>query len=935
MKPSIKYLFLFALTLFVHTSLFAQIPSKIQDKLKANGINLSGADLERATKTAGGAVGGGKVDDLRAKDAAAKAQQEAEVSAAKAEKTNAQPKGAPAPIRPKNGAEQAELFAEEKAATDIQQNVEQAIQEGKSAQEAVSDAIQKTKEEVQLPPGRVYGHHLYRQRNVTTITNGINIKAPDTYILGVGDEISVNVWGRTAFSGVQSVSQDGYVKFGDMPRLYLKGLSYKQAQEKVTNSIERGGYNLSGSQIAITLNYTRTITVNVVGEVINPRSYTISAINTAINALAAANGPTNIGSVRNIRISSSGKPDRTLDLYKFLLNPLKSEEFFITNNDYVFVPPIGKVVDISGAIRRPLGYELLETENLKALLEWAGGLDANALKSNVQIRRFENDEIKILTVNLNDLEKSGSDFILKRGDAIMIPVINGSTLSPTKKVKIQGAVVRPNSYDLQMNEGLRALINKAEGLAENTYTGNIQIRRIENNEMKLYDISLKALDSMKSDFPLLRGDVVTLTAIDGDYYTNYADISGAVKLPGRYQVVEGKTRLSDFLIKAELKDDANLPLIYVSRLQTNLKRFYYRVNLEEVIKNPTSTDNILLNSKDEIFILSKAGFNENFKVTITGSVRNPGEQPLTANTTLRDVLFRAGGLTLDADRGKIEISRVQVVKGQLMEIKMKEIALEVSDTLYIQNDSLANFKLQPYDQIAVRRLPGYELLTSMTLAGEVKYPGVYTIISKTERIADVIKRAGGLTAAAEIRDATMTRNVEDAGFVILDLDKALKNKNSPYNYLAKPGDVITVPRAREMVSIEGAVAYPEIEIVQRISMSYRPGANLTYYIDEYAGGLSREKRGRYYLTSVRYPNGIVRSTKSSFFNLIKKYPEVRPGCVITVGAKSIKQKTTSSGGAVAEKSKVDWEDVTKTAFGTLTSVFTIILLSQTIFGSSR
>jgi protein involved in polysaccharide export with SLBB domain len=301
---------------------------------------------------------------------------------------------------------------------------------------------------------------------------------------------------------------------------------------------------------------------------------------------------------------------------------------------------------------------------------------------------------------------------------------------------------------------------------------------------------------------------------------------------------------------------------------------------------------------------------------------------------LADVLFRAGGLTIDADRRKIEISRLQIINGDLRSVTVKTMELAKTDTLYIKNDSIANYKLQPFDQIMVRKMPNFEMIENIVINGEVKYPGIYAILDKTERISDIIQRAGGLTLAAEKSDAIMTRTQEGAGYVILDLDKALQNPRSAFNYIAKGGDVITIPRAREMVSVEGAVEYPEIELLKRISMSYNPGRGVAYYINEYAGGVSEEKRGRYYLTKVRYPNGTLKATKSYFFHLIKIYPRVRPGSIITVGTKALKDKDPNNP-EEKPKEKVDWEGFAQKSLAAITTVFTLLLLSQTVTGSSR
>ena len=381
--------------------------------------------------------------------------------------------------------------------------------------------------------------------------------------------------------------------------------------------------------------------------------------------------------------------------------------------------------------------------------------------------------------------------------------------------------------------------------------------------------------------------------------------------------------------KAELKEDANTPLVYLSRVQEDLSRLYYRINLDDVIKNPESSDNMLLQSKDEIFILSKSMLRDNFSINIVGAVRNPGEQKFTVNTNLRDVIFRAGGLTFDADHGRVEISRVIILQGQPVKTIIKSI--EIVDTVYIKNEALANFKLQPFDQISVRRMPGFELQRYITLNGEVKYPGAYAITSTKERLADVIKRAGGLTGIAAPKDATLTRAQDNVGFVILDLKKALRNRRSNYNYLLRPGDVITIPKERELVSVEGAIDYPTIDQVGRISMTYRPGRGIEYYVNEYGGGLSKEKRGRFYLTQIRYPNGAVKKTKTVLW-IFKANPKVEAGCVINVGSQPLDKVDPKDPNATANNNnnKDDLMDTTMKVFQFAVSALTIILLTSKI-----
>ncbi len=989
-----KIFTLVVLSVAFYTTIFAQAPvtrAEIEAQLKANGLNVPTSKLEQVTKAANTIV----------TEKTAEAKKDAtDITEKKVEAVK----------------DNAEKKVEAAVKNEIQTEVDKGLKEGKTEKEAVVEAVEKVTDKTPLKSSSVYGHHLYRTKNISSITNGADVKASDNYELGIGDEISINVWGRAEFSGVFKIGDEGYIKIEKMPRLYLKGMKYGQAKQKISSTIG-SQYNLSTSQIAISLNYSRVISVNIVGEVMEPRTYTLSALNTAVNALAAAEGPSDLGSVRRIQLQRAGKPNRVLDLYKFLLNPMSSEEFFIENGDYIFVPTIGKIVEIQGAVKRPFKYELLPNENLKALLEWSGGVNSNAITSSIQIRRFENERTRIMTISLDEIQKTGgdfklqdgdilsiasvdggnpvstkevliqgavekpttynilmneglrvligragglkpnanksdvqvrrykndlvqiinvdinklekdsTDFLLERGDAVVIATIDGGNVEDSKSIAIKGAISKPGTYNLLLNEGLRVLIGRAGGILPNTYTGNFQIQRIENNETKLYDVSLKELDSLRQDFPLKKGDIVTMNAIDPDYFTNFGEILGAVKLPGRYQIEAGKTRISDFLKKAELREDANTPLVYLSRVQKDLSRLYFRISLDEVIENPASSENMLLQSKDELFILSKSILRESFSINVLGAVRSPGEQRYTVNTNLRDAIFRAGGLTFDADHKKIEISRVIIKQGEPVKTIVKII--EIADTLYIKNDSIANFKLQPFDQISVRRMPGFELQRYITLNGEVKYPGTYAITSSKERLADVIKRAGGLTEIAAPKDATLVRTQDNVGFVILDLKNALTHKSSYYNYLLKAGDVITIPKARELVSVEGAVDYPGIEQVGRISMTYRPNRGLQYYIQEYAGGLNKEKRGSYYHTQVRYPNGAVKKTKRILW-VFNDHPKIQPGCVISVGVKPLEQKDAKDPNSTQSKNNDDVIETTMKVFQFAVSALTVILLASKI-----
>ncbi|MEY4927961.1 MAG: hypothetical protein RI894_2397, partial [Bacteroidota bacterium] len=528
------------------TVAFAQSPvtkAEIEAQLKANGLSVPASKLDEVTNAANTVVSE-KTAEIK-KDATevttVKVEAIKETADKKVEAADKKVEAATETVAKKVEAvkETADKKVETVMKNEIQTEVDKGLKEGKTGKEALVEAVEKvTDDQTPLRPSSVYGHHLYRNKNISSITNGADVKASDNYELGIGDELSINVWGRAEFSGVFKIGDDGYIKIEKMPRLYLKGMKYGQAKQKITSTIGHQ-YNLKTSQIAISLNYSRIISVNIVGEVIEPRTYTLSALNTAVNALAAAEGPSDLGSVRRIQLQRAGKPNRILDLYKFLLNPMSSEEFFIENGDYIFVPPIGKVVEIQGAVKRPFKYELLPTENLKALLEWSGGTNSNAITSSVQIRRFENERTRILTISIAEIQKSGGDFQLEDGDILSIASIDGGNPVSTKEVVIQGAVEKPTRYNILMNEGLRVLIGRAGGLRANADKSNVQIRRYQNDQVKIINIDINKLEKDSIDFALERGDAVVIATIDGGTVddSKAVVIRGAVVKPGSYKLL--------------------------------------------------------------------------------------------------------------------------------------------------------------------------------------------------------------------------------------------------------------------------------------------------------------------------------------------------------------------------------------------------------------
>ena len=266
-----------------------------------------------------------------------------------------------------------------------------------------------------IEPVSVYGHQVFKDGKLSFIKDK-DFNAPDSYVLASGDKVTISISGVAFFNQTFTINTEGYIQPDRMPRVFLKGLPLSVAKRNLQSNFQRF-YPFSPNDFLVSVNAARIVVVNIVGEVFKPGSFTISAGNSAFNALVAAGGPTNIGSVRNIQLIRAGSNEKKrLDVYEFLLNPSVARDFSLFDNDYISVPVAERIVSIGGAVRRPLKYELIGGEHLMKALTYAGGLAENAYQTTLQVRRFVNDQEKIIDVNYKDLKERGGDFsVIKRG----------------------------------------------------------------------------------------------------------------------------------------------------------------------------------------------------------------------------------------------------------------------------------------------------------------------------------------------------------------------------------------------------------------------------------------------------------------------------------------------------------------------------------------
>lgn len=806
-------------------------------------------------------------------------------------------------------------------------DIQKAVKEGATIEEAVSEKLQEAAKD-KLPDAKTYGQHIFRDKSLQIFRTAAEAKPTKAYVLGPNDKVAVSIWGPTQENFALEIQRDGYIQPTGLPRYYIAGLTVSAAEELMASRL-RNYYFFNKENFELTVTTARTLNVNIVGEVFNNGTYNISAVNTAFNALIAAGGPNDIGSVRKIQLLRAGKKPVTIDVYKYLQNPIISQEFYLAENDYINVPVAQKLVTITGAVNRPFRYELIDNESLKELVNFAGGFKANALKGNIQIKRIENDSIRIIDVNFAELEKSGRNFGLLNGDVIEVSQINENVKN---EVTVLGAVENPGTYAMAKNEKISDLLKKAI-LLDNAVTTIAYLKRF-NDDFKTIRYEFvnieKAIASPNSaeNLTLNKGDELIISS-KASYVDKYEMIvEGAVRTPSTITLdMEKNLKVSDAVfMSGGLRNDAIVEFAYIFRRKTNDAKTqeYIPVNLKDALENVVSSSNLSLFPGDRMVVYSKENYTDESFVKVAGAVRSPGEFLYNPTLKLKDVILLAGGFKREASYDRIDVYRLYFEDNKATRVLAANLRLDENYNLKAGN---IDFELQPFDQIFVRMAPEFELQRNVFINGEVRYPGTYALMSDNTKLATIVRDAGGVTDEAFLKGATLSRVADNIGFVIIDLEKAIKNPKSYENIILQEGDAIQIPKINNVISITGATRayelYPEKITAQgKIQVPYRKGKSAKYYINEYAGGLSREAS----INNISVKDASGKVTKAKNFLFFKKYPKVGPGAEIKVGYKKVKAEAVKS----SEEKDVKWGEILANSIAQATAILSLILLIQNV-----
>ena len=659
---------------------------------------------------------------------------------------------------------------------------------------------------------QVFGRNIFNTRNLT-FEPSVNIATPLNYRLGPGDEVIIDIWGASQNTIRQQISPDGTINIQKIGPVNLNGLTISEANDylkKTLNKIYNGLNNTNDptSDIRLTLGSIRTIQINVMGEVVQPGTYSLSSFSTVFHALYRAGGVSDIGSLRNVQLVRNGKNIATIDVYQFIMKGNIQDDIRLQEGDVVIVPAYDVLVKIDGKVKRPMRFEMKKDENLSTLISYAGGFDADAYTRSLRVVRQNGQEYEVNTVK--DLDYSV--YKMRNGDVVTAEAILNRF---TNKLEIRGAVYRPGIYQLngKLNT-VRELVNEAQGLTGDAFLNRaVLYRQREDLTTEVIPVDIKAI-------------------MDG------------------------------------------------------------------------TSQNIILAKNDILYIPSIHDLEDRGDVVIHGEVAKPDSYPYADNMTLEDLIIQAGGLREAASVVRVDVSRR--IRNPHSTVDNDTIGRTYTFSLKegFVVDGTPGFVLQPYDEVYVRRSPGYQAQQNVVVEGEILFEGSYAMTSREERLSDLIRKAGGSTKNAYLRGAKLTRvategekkrmgdvirlmsrqlgeammdsldiHVEDHFTVGIDLEKALANPGSTADIVLREGDVVFIPKSTNTVKINGAVMVPN-------TVSYIAGKNLDYYLNQAGGYSDNAKKSKKFIV---YMNGQVTKVKGSG----KK--QIEPGCEIIVPSRSKKR----------------------------------------------
>lgn len=818
------------------------------------------------------------------------------------------------------------------------------IEDGASLEETLANDLTNRLSEKYQVKSDIFGHHIFFDQHIELYNTTSSSTTPNTYVLDVGDKIAINIFGTSQADFIYEIDDDGFIRPRGMYKIYLRGITMVKAKILLKGRFKQA-FIFSDGQFNVNLHTARTIKINLFGEVNQPGSYTISALNTAINAIIAAGGITSQAGIRNIRIISKGK-EKVLDMYDFVANPRVMYDYYLQDNDIIYISKWQKLVRADGKGFKTVGrFELLENEGVDDLLTYTQGLNSRAFTNVVRYTTSEGETQVFKNYTLDQLRDSVKSF--KDGDVV---TIGTSTIAYENYVAINGAVRHPGKYELIDNMRVFDVLTLAY-LEEETFSELAYLTRKNTDGtyklIRLYVDEILANPRSTKNIELKKEDVISLYGKSSFVDTYRFSVQGAVRAPNSYFYdPDYNTTIYDAIMmsKGLMANATNFGYVIGAPTDNNLEKTYTIINLNEIMTNPDSDANLRLKAQDKIVIPATEQYQDQFKVSISGAVRNPSEFVFDSTLSVKQMLIMAGGLKLEAATNKVDVFRLK--------ISDKEPTKAFVTTLVLNRDlepfdHSSDIILQPYDHIVVRKSPEYEEIRYVNINGEVRYPGLYAILDNNETISSLVKRAGGVTSEASPEASTLTRLQGNTGLIVTRLDKAIEG-NTKFDIVIKQGDVIEIPKVVDVVKIDrfgtnsNKLITSETRQVTDTSNVLKLTVNYSrrradWFINEFAGGFDRQVANRR-RTLVLHPNGQTNKTLS--LGIVTIYPKVRRGSeVILVPRKKYLRSLDKQEFGGSPKEKLTLTErlatlqslvtiVTSTATTSITSILLIKELSK-------
>lgn len=672
---------------------------------------------------------------------------------------------------------------------------------------------------------KVFGRDIFNNKELSFEPN-MNIATPQNYRLGPGDAVIIDIYGASQKSEQCTVSPDGDVVIEGYGPVAVSGLTVAQANARLRSTL---GIRYSSSRIKLTVGQTRTIMVNVMGEVKLPGTYTLSAFATVFHALYMAGGTNDIGTLRNIKVYRNNRLVTVVDIYDYILNGKLTGNVRLSDNDVIVVGPYDCLVNISGKVKRPMFYEMKKNESVASLLKYSGSFTGDAYNKAVRVNRKTGKEYAVFNVGEFDF----ANFHIADGDSVMVDSIIPRYANT---VEVKGAVFRPGMYNLgeQVNS-VRSLIEHAEGTTEMAFTNRAVLHRMkEDRTLKVISVDLVGImNGTTPDIPLQENDVLFVPTKTESIEQRTITIRGEVQFPGVYKYADNET-IEDFVLQAGgLTDKASTVNVSVSRRVTDPKALVpdsviaklYTLSLKDgfvVDGEPGFT----LMPFDEVYIRKSPAYMEQKNVSVEGEVMFAGTYTLSANNTRLSDLYRKSGGTngLGYIRGARLMRRATEAEKQRMR-------------------------------------------TALQMEMEQQQKNILQLAASSN--------GSNLQQAAEgAKNANLSRfNVPDEYPVGIDLELAIKNPGSDADMVLREGDRLIVPQYNGTVKVNGAVMYAN-------TVAFEKGKRASYYIDQAGGYANDAVKSRAYII---YMNGKVAKLSHG--------AKVQPGCEIVIPAK-LKRKMT-------------------------------------------